>query len=227
MLSPYYEQDGITIYHGDAREVVFEIPRWDVVITDPPYGIQLGSGQGTGHGHGLIREPYATYDDSPDNFRAVVVPVLHATLLRATRAAVFMGFTQHREMPPGAVLGGVYTPAAVARHSWGFNCLAPILFYGNAPNMQHGAKSAILRSTATAEKNGHPCPKPLAWMRWLMGLATLPGDRVLDPFMGSGTTLVAAQYFHLPAVGIEIEERYCEIAARQLSQQMLPLEVSC
>jgi DNA modification methylase len=223
-MTPYYEQDGITIYHGDSRDLLFSLPLWDVVISDPPYGVNLGATKGTGGAHGLAKEAYASYEDTPENFRLQIVPVLAAAILRAKRSAVFIGGQNLQDMPRGSVLGGVYCPAANARHRWGFNCLQPVLFYGSAPNLHLGAKHAVLKSTARAEQNGHPCPKPLAWMEWLIQFASLPSDVVIDPFMGSGTTLHAAQIHGRKAIGIEIEERYCEIAAKRLSQGVLPME---
>ena len=73
----------------------------------------------------------------------------------------------------------------------------------------------------TGENNGHPCPKPIAFMQWLMNLAALPGEIVIDPFCGSGTTLVAAKNAGLGAIGVEIDERYCEIAAKRLLWSVL------
>ncbi len=224
-MTPYYEHGGITIYHCDAREL-FAIPAWDVVISDPPYGVNLGVGKDMrGGSHGLAKQRYASYDDSPENFRSVVVPVLSAAIMRAKRAAVFVG-PHIQDMPSGSVLGGVYCPAASGRHRWGFNCFMPVLLYGTAPQLNLGAKHTVLRSTATSEKNGHPCPKPLAWMEWLVGLASLQNETILDPFAGSGTTLLAAQLLGRRAIGIEIEERYCEIAAKRLQQEVLPLAVN-
>jgi DNA modification methylase len=98
-----------------------------------------------------------------------------------------------------------------------------VLFYG-APPARVGSRPASIVSFDTANVVGHPCPKPVRWMRWVIGLASDPGDVILDPFMGSGTTLVAAKSDGRRAVGIEIEERYCEIAARRLDQQVLDLE---
>jgi len=69
--------------------------------------------------------------------------------------------------------------------------------------------------------NGHPCPKPLAWAKWLIAKST--AQTVLDPFMGSGTTLRAAKDLGRKAIGIEIEERYCEIAAKRMSQMVMEL----
>lgn len=77
----------------------------------------------------------------------------------------------------------------------------------------------------SAEKTEHPCQMPETVMRKAVGVT--PVDLVIDPFMGSGTTLVAAKKFGKQAIGIELEERYCEIAANRLSQEMLPLEEPC
>lgn len=223
-MTPYYEHAGITIYHGDCREVIYDIPKWDVVICDPPYGVSLGVAKDMrGGSHGLAKSSYASYDDTDENFRATVLPVLTATLLRACRGAVFAG-PRVQDLPKGSVVGGVYCQAASGRHRWGFNCFLPVVFYGTAPELNKGGKQTVLKSTSVAEKNGHPCPKPLVWMEWLVSIASLPLENVIDPFAGSGTTLAAAQRLGRRAIGIEIEERYCEIAAKRLSQEVLQLE---
>ena len=78
-----------------------------------------------------------------------------------------------------------------------------------------------MQSFATADPVDHPCPKPLPWMLWLVGLVSQEGETVLDPFAGSGTTLRAARDLGRRAIGIEIEERYCEIAVQRLAQGVL------
>lgn len=225
MLKPYYEHGGISIYHGDCRDVLPSLA-FDVLICDPPYGVNLGIDKDMrGGSHGLAKVAYASYVDTEENWREIVVPVLADAISRAKRSAVFVG-PHIQDMPRGSVLGGVYCPAATGRHRWGFNCFIPILLYGTAPNMHKGLKHTVLKSTAVAEKNGHPCPKPLAWMEWLMGLSSVSTDVICDPFAGSGTTLVAAANHGRRAIGIELDERYCEIAAKRLSQEVLPLEAA-
>jgi site-specific DNA-methyltransferase (adenine-specific) len=96
-----------------------------------------------------------------------------------------------------------------------------VLFYGTAPDLNLGAKPNTLQSSDTAERNGHPCPKPLSWMKWLVVLASSDKEVICDPFMGSGTTLRAAKDLGCSAIGIEIEERYCEMAAKRLQQEVI------
>jgi site-specific DNA-methyltransferase (adenine-specific) len=221
-MKPYYEHAGVTIYHGDSREVLPEVAA-DVLVTDPPYGVNLGDTHGTGGQHGLVRGAYASFDDTYESFVSVVVPIIAASLAATKRGAVFSG-PHLQELPKATAIGGIYCPAGSGRHAWGFKTFLPVLFYGIDPRVHLGAKPNTISSTATAEANGHPCPKPLRWMRWLVERVSLDGECILDPFMGSGTTLVAD--LGLRAIGIEIEERYCEIAAKRLAQEVLNLGVA-
>lgn len=223
-MTPYYEQDGITIYHGDCREVMPPLIA-HVLVTDPPYGVRLGDydvgKNGYGAKHGLYTPAYASYEDSYANYVEVVCPAIRIALAMVRRGAVFTG-PHIWDLPEADAIGGVYCPSAQGRHTWGFKTFLPILLYGTAPGLQQGARTPnVLRSTARVEPNGHPCPKPIEWMRWLVELASLRDEVILDPFMGSGTTLRAAKDCGRRAIGIDIEERYCEIAAKRLSQGVL------
>jgi site-specific DNA-methyltransferase (adenine-specific) len=96
-----------------------------------------------------------------------------------------------------------------------------VFYYGKDPFLQdrRGSRPNGFWDTPTVgEVEGHPCPKPLKWMRWAVERASRPGETILDPFMGSGTTLVAARERGRRVVGVELEERYCEIAVRRLAQ---------
>ena len=224
-MKPYYEHAGITIYHGDCREAMamFSGSVWfGSLITDPPYGIDIGDADQRGGEHGLAKGAYASYLDSYDNYMRVVVPSIETALKLCKRGAVFSGPHFH-ELPKPSALGGVHCPAGSGRSSWGYKTFLPVLLYGQDPDLNKGAKATSITSTEAAPSNGHPCPKPDGWMRWIVGLASAAGDLILDPFAGSGSTLVAAKNLGRRAVGIEIEERYCEIAARRLSQEVLPL----
>ena len=206
---PYYDDGmGIVIYHADARDLLPLLPKVDLVLTDPPYGI--------GYNHG------------------------------ARRAGVLLGFDgqmvlgDSRPFNPQPFLG--YQRLIL----WGANHYASRLpdsrgwlvwdkRVGIAPNDQSDCEMAWTNFLTTArlysrywngggigEDRWHPTQKPLVLMQWCLGLAP-DAVTVLDPFMGSGTTLRAAKDLGRKAIGIEIEERYCEIAAKRLSQEVMAL----
>jgi len=106
---------------------------------------------------------------------------------------------------------------------WGFTCWQPILVYGPDPFLRRGLGSRpdVIEHSETAEKNGHPCPKPEGFWKKVLARVAMPGDSVFDPFMGSGTTLRVAKDAGMQAVGVELEERYCEIAANRMRQEVL------
>ncbi len=224
-MKPYYEAGGIVIYHGDCREVLPEISA-DAMVTDPPYGVDLGTcGDKRGSAHGMRHDGYASYVDTYENFVSEVVPRLTAALDTVKRAAVFTGPHIHEQRKPDAI-GGVFLAASTGRTAWGFKNFLPVLLYGGSPTVMLGKGATVataIRSSETSGRDaaGHPCPKPIGWMTWAVSLASLPGETVLDPFMGSGSTLRAAKDLSRRAIGIEIEERYCEIAARRLAQEVL------
>ena len=216
-MTPYYEQDGITIYHGDCREVLTLVTA-DVVLTDPPYGINGGALQAMGRNKG----DYAGgFNDTPEYIRDVVVPVVRALIDAVPCVVVTPGNRCMCYYPQPHSFGVFYQPAAVGMQRFGNLDAQPIFYYGSAGGGRLGKPCSYVL-TESPEKNGHPCVKP--YSAWRRVLASLPEGIVLDPFMGSGTTLRAAKDVGRRAIGIEIEERYCEIAAKRLSQGVLPFE---
>lgn len=224
-MKPYYEHAGITIYHGDCREVLPAIGSFDCLITDPPYGVDF-TGKVTKHTN---NSGVQTYIDTEEYFNSIVMPAVQQALTLTKRGAIFCGTRRLQEYPKANDIGGIICPNGGGRSAWGFGCYHPVLFYGkSSPYIACGMGA---RPTAkaiwhpgmhvTGELFDHPCPKPIEFMVWVIQTATLPGESIIDPFMGSGTTLVAAKDLGRSAVGIEIEEKYCEIAAKRLSQEVL------
>jgi len=221
---PVVHGEYYTLYQGDARTIVPLLTGLDVLITDPPYGV-LGTPdthgratKGTGGKHGLVRGAYASYADTYANLVGSVVPLVRQSLRTVQRGAVFTG-PHVWDMPRATVIGRVDNPAGKGLGRWGFETEHHVLFYGVAPDLHKGARfHTVFRSTAKAEPNGHPCPKPLPWMRWLVAFCAREGEVVLDPFMGSGTTGVACLEYGRRFVGIECDPGYFQIACERLAQ---------
>ncbi|MCP4224735.1 MAG: site-specific DNA-methyltransferase [Actinomycetia bacterium] len=222
---PYYSDDHVTIYHGDCLDLPYDMVT-DVLVTDPPYGITQGvkGPRRDGTTKLVTNSPPGAIDGDHDTTRR------DAMLARwgpGRPALVFGSWKAQR--PPGIrarllwlkaatipCLG--YTPWSpadeeiyVLGQGWGSpSCLNYIL-----------TSEARAGNGGLAAKTGHPTPKPIALMRAL--LDNCPPGVIFDPFMGSGATLRAAKDLGRKAIGIEIKEEYCEIAARRCAQEVLPL----
>jgi DNA modification methylase len=216
-LTPYYEQDGITIYHGDCREILPSIGPVDLVLTDPPYGISYESGM-TGHDGG--RSLPGIVGDTDTSLRDFALSNVEAP------AIVFGSWKMARPVGCRAVLiweKGDHVGMGDLSLPWKPNT-EEIYILGGGFSGHRG--SSVLRIpdpvtwNSTSHGRSHPHEKPIPLIAAL--LAKHPGETILDPFMGSGTTLRAAKDLGRKAIGIEIEERYCEIAAKRLQQSVLP-----
>lgn len=225
-MQPYYSENGIQIYHGDCREVLASFPscfRVDLVLTDPPYGVNLGV---KANNQRFNQKQYSAFSDTPEVVIPLVNEVLRSCLAIAPRLVMTPGVKNMFEYTQPDHVGSFYYPSASGCNSWGFSCWQPIYFYGKDPYGGSGSRPDSMMSTEAAESNGHPCPKPIGQWLWLLNRVSREGESVLDPFMGSGTTLRAAKDLGRRAIGIEIEERYCEIAANRLRQEVLSFEVA-
>jgi DNA modification methylase len=200
-MKPYYKFDDITIYLGDCRDVLPALGVFDLLLTDPPYGIGFAADPTKWQeraGHAPERWDDQTFDDLP-------------SVLRHAEIQIVWG-GNHYAVPPSR--GWLAWCKPDAPPSMG---AAEFAWTNQARNTRYLVQSI---SATNAERVGHPTQKPLALMKWCLGQFPTV-QSVLDPFMGSGTTLVAARQFGCAAVGIEIQERYCELAALRLSQNVL------
>lgn len=220
---PYYQDHAVTIYNADCREILPLLPKVDLVLTDPPYGV---SGQQNSKSRSATRKnDYGTFKDSPEYVASVVVPGFEMALHNAMRAILTPGNKCLTMYPRPDSFGVFWQPASTGLQSWGRADAQPIFYYGKSPHesTQIPGQSLSWKLTEAPEKNGHPCPKPFdAWMR-LVNLGSHEGHTILDPFMGSGTTLRAAKDLGRRAIGIEINEAYCAIAAERMRQEVLGL----
>lgn len=212
-MKPYYEHAGITIYHGDCREVLPTL-KADVILTDLPYGVGL---------------TYGEYEDTTENLDALVASTLPLMVETAPVVALTCGVPNIWRYPPATWILCWYQANGVASTGkWGFNQWQPVVVYGTDPYLrrQLGRRPDIIVTAAPmngrAKHYAHPCPKPPeAWRKILHRVSPAETDLVLDPFMGSGTTLITAKYSGRQAIGIDLDERYCEIAAERLGQEVM------
>lgn len=211
VMLPYYDQDGITIYNADCRTALdsFAPGQFDLCLTDYPYGVNV---------------EYDGYDDSQQNLKQLISETMPSILRVSKRAMITTGVQNIFLFEPAQwIIAWVYGTTNTYGNI-GFNSWQPILYYGKCPYLAsgQGARMDIINDSKTPEKNGHPCPKPLsAWKKVLLRGSVSTTDVILDPFMGSGTTLVAAKQLGRKAVGIEQSQKYCDIAIKRLAQMEL------
>lgn len=214
-MKPYFSEGGITLFHGDCLEVLPHVPAAQFVITDPPYNARKNYG-------GLTDDarPWPEWvewlDLVLDHCRWHAPYVFSFLSQVAFRKYVRYG---RHEVKWSAIW---HKPLAMAA------CAGPFM-----PHWEHlalfgqfGGKQArwggdVFSANVEVGKTrwDHPTPKPYLLMTKL--LARLQAESIIDPFAGSGTTLIAAKNLHIPAVGIEIEEKHCETIAKRLSQGVL------
>jgi DNA modification methylase len=220
-MKPYYEHGGIQIFCADCREILQTLS-FDCFITDPPYGVEGGK---RGDSQKYQKAFYlGEWNDDLEYIAAVCAPTVKMLANRCKRGAVTPGRWALHLYLPCSDIGCFWHPAAASHGRWGFNTFTPICYYGVDFRAGKCATPSGIQVTEIAEKNGHPCPKPESAWRWLLNKICDAKETVIDPFCGSGTTLIAAKNSGHKAIGIEIEERYCEIAAKRLSQEVFDFE---
>lgn len=226
-MRPYYEADGITIYHGDCREILPQLEPVDAIITDPVWP------NGSTHLRGADR-PYELFAEAAVHFpnlcaRAIVqlgcdsdprilsgVPA-SLPFFRVCALEYACPTRKGRVLYTGdvAYVFGVPPASAPGRRVMSGR------FVSTKPDVQRVAVTKHKDWGMAPPDHLHPTPRRYEHVAWLVGRWT-DGD-VLDPFVGSGTTLVAAANGGRHAIGIEIEERFCEIAVKRLAQTVMEL----
>ena len=245
-MKPYYEHAGITIYHGDSFDLLHGLTGIDAVVTDPPYssGGAFRGDRAMQTSTKYVNSDTAAYrpefaGDNRDQ-RAFMVWCtlwLNAARQASRSGAVLASFIDWRQLPTltDAVQCGGWTwrnlatwwKPGIRMQRGQFSGSAEYVIYGtNGPVSSDfdGAVQNVFRCAPVGDKD-HIAEKPVEVMRWIMSVVS-PSSVVLDPFMGSGTTLRAAKDCGHSAIGIDVDERYCEIAAKRLSQEVLPLEAT-
>jgi len=215
-IGPY---DCCTVVCGDCLDLMKSLPDGcvDAVITDPPYGVNLGKHEGARETRPGLLIRRGGYEDGPEYFTNLVVPAIQSAIRCSSRAIVFCVPPSMWQLPPPDAIGGVFLAGAVGRNKWGWSNFIHCLLYGSAPDLELGAKPTGISGNALAEKNGHPTTKPLRWIEWAVSLASREVELIFDPFLGSGTTAVAAKKLGRHFLGFEISPDYCKIAEERIA----------
>jgi modification methylase len=241
VTKPYYEDDHVTIYHGDSREVLPSVPDFDLVLTSPPYNLSRDR-KPTGSEWGALGDGYSSYgDDLPhgeyvawqrDLLRSLWDRLPnHGAIYYQHKPLLSRGGRTFELLTPLDQIPGDVPVRQIITWDRGSGFTRTHVHY--VPRFEWIillARDGFRITTLNEDDlwripfetgSEHPAPFPLALASRVMG-TTHPGVW-LDPFMGSGTTLRAAKDAGRKAIGIEIDERYCEIAAKRMGQEVLDL----
>jgi len=211
MLKPYYEDTHCTIYHGDCREILPELPKVDLVLTDPPYGIGIDKALMANKGKQGYKEYGATNWDDVRPDKAVF-----EQMIKCSRFQIIWGGNYFADWLPPTMGWLVWNKGqrdftlADGELAWtSFNNALRIFDVSRGDALQDGKQ--------------HPTQKSLKVIKKSIEYADRHGEAqtILDPFMGSGTTLRATKDLNRKAIGIEMEEKYCEIAVKRLAQEVM------
>lgn len=239
-MTPYYEQDGITIYYGDSREILPLLEPVDHVLSDPPYGRDVylrmrspdthaGSGSPSRIGAGLLKMGQGSIGSIDDLMAPVAVEIGRLVRRWAVVFSDVESTYRWRQALEASGMRYVRTGAWVKpdampqmtgdRPGTGFEPCT--IAHAQGPMRWNGGGSLAVWTHFTSKgdsRPAHPCPKPLPLMVELVGLFTDEGETILDPFGGSGTTGVAAKLSGRRCILIETLEEFCEVAANRLRQ---------
>lgn len=242
-MKPYYQDDSVTIYHGDCFDILHDLEGIGAVVTDPPYssgGAFRGDRTGTTvskyvrTGTVAYRPDFAGDNRDQRSFAAWCAMWMNAARRASVPGAVIASFIDWRQLPTmtDALQAGGWTWRNIA--TWWkpgirmvrgqFSHSAEYVVFGsNGPLVSDfdGAVQNVFRCAVDKERD-HIAQKPVDVMRWVMSVVP-PQTLILDPFLGSGATVRAAKDLGHRVIGIEVDERYCEIAAKRCAQEVLPL----
>lgn len=235
-MKPYYDHGGIVIYHGDSREILPGFDRVDHVICDPPYECEAHTMQMRVKREGGVMEV------EPLSFGPMTPELRDLIALESGRLSArwVLAFCQIEGAPVWRQsfesAGLIYKRTCLwikpdgmpqytgDRPGMGYEAFVAMHPEGRSKwngGGRHGVFIVNKGGETGGEPNSHPTQKPHKLMTLLVNLFTDPGELILDPFMGSGTTLYAAKQLGRRAIGVELEEKHCETAALRLSQEVM------
>ncbi len=209
---PYYSENGITIYHGDAMDILLQIDPVDLVLTDPPYGIgsRLVTGGKGGSFDMLINSGADKWDKKPSQ------DLFDELFFKSSHQCIWGG--NFFSLPPcdKPLCWNKLRPNQKNLSEWEYAWTSLV---GRAEMFTYCANGGFVAQ----EPRDHPTQKPTALIQWCIRFFP-EAQTILDPFMGSGTTLRAAKDLGRRAIGIEISREYCDIAINRLRQEVISFE---
>lgn len=217
MLIPHYQDDLVTLYCGNCQDVLPHLKGITALVTDPPYGVGLKTNYGA-QGRSCLAKS--------NDFGAGIVgdnaPFDPTHLLDYPRVVLFGGNHYADRLPasPGWLVWDKLD-GLTSKREVGFNDQADVEMAWT--NKRSPARlfshrwMGMLKASERGQRRQHPTQKPVDLMRWVLQATTTPDDLICDPYAGSGSTLLAAASLGRRCVGIEIEERYCDVIAGRLS----------
>lgn len=214
-MQPYYQDASVTIYHGDCREVLPTLAPIDLVLTDPPYN---AINRATG---GLRVIDKGEADSAPIDIPSLakafmgLAPSVYVWCSSEQYSQWFSALLENGGTPRAAVWHKSNPSPMNGEHLWLSAVELCAFARRKGATFNEHCKHAVWEGPI-ARKNGHPTPKPLWLMQRIVAASSPYGGSVLDVFAGSGTTLCAAKSYGRTAVGVEMNEAYCEIAAKRV-----------
>lgn len=212
-MKPYYEHGGITIYHGDCRDILPTLNVADVVITDPPYP-----------------EHFTPLYGDLSRLSATLIPNGGSVLAMSGQCSLPSAIAEMQRHLTYQWVIGCFMPGGKAVQIWPRKVQAfwkPVLWFTKG-RYDGRWVSDVLKSPVNAnDKRYHHWGQNERIAMALVDRFSEVGSLVVDPFMGGGSIVQSAKRLHRRAIGIEIDESSCEVAAKRLAQEVLPLEHVC
>ena len=204
-MKPYYQDEWVTIYHGDCREILPTLEKVDLVLTDPPYGINKADWD----------VEFILPEVLPVDVLGLMPGVWNIPKCPPRIAGMSYRWQIIAHLVNGMTHGGI-----------GYGNYIPCLIYArDGISVYHKSTDCKDFVVGIEYKPAHPSPKPERPIAWFIERLSNSGNTILDPFLGSGTTAYCAKKLNRKCIGIEIEEKYCEIAAKRCSQSVMELKV--
>ena len=216
IANPFYGDDYVCILHGDCREILPQLPKVDLVLTDPPYGIGIAKTGRIGGGQLANVKQYMASDWDKDRLSKETLGLIRDSSVNQ----IIFGGNYIADLLPPSSCWLVWDKDNSGNFA---DCELMWTSFDRAVKKYLWRWNGMLQQPHNKEYRYHPTQKPTGLLKAI--LVDYPSDITLDPFAGSGSTLVACKALNRKCIGIEIEEKYCEIAAKRCSQEVFDLGV--